>query len=117
MRKIIILFFLFPFCTNAQEFPKEIAFVKNLNLSKWDKIVEKATREDKIIFIQYSFKENNSESLQRLKAIYNDAKILDYLNKHFICFFIPLKELINMHIGGYPSNPFLDSLMPVPKKI
>jgi hypothetical protein len=106
---------LFPILSIGQDFPKDIAFVKNLDLAKWNKIVVKATKEDKIIFIQYGFKENNSEALRRVKAIYSDSRVLDYLNKHFICFFIPVKEYTDRFNGLLPPNLFLDSLMPVPE--
>lgn len=112
--KKLILMLLLPALVNGQEFPKEIVFVKNLDLSKWNKIVARATREDKIIYMQYSFLENNSDPLKRLKAIYNDDEVLDYLSNHFIPLFIPFEEIKDRYINLVQVNPFLGSLMPVP---
>ncbi len=113
MKKLIVLLLL-PVLVIGQDFPKDIVFVKDLDLAKWNKIIARAVKEDKIIYMQYGFLENNSESLKKLKTIYNNQVILDYLNNHFICFFIPFKEFKNGYIDFSSHNFFLDSLMPVP---
>jgi hypothetical protein len=115
MKQLIVLLFLLPVMVMGQNFPKEITFVKSLDLTKWKDIVAKATKEDKVIFIQYGFKKDDGEILRRVKAVYNDNKVLDYLNKHFICFFIPFNEFRDRYNGLLPPSLFLDSLMPVPR--
>ena len=112
MKKLIVIMFLLPVVVIGQDLPQEIVFVKNLDLSQWNKIVAKATKEDKIIFIQFGFSEFNDEYLNKLKTVYNEKSIADYLKEHFICLSIPVKDRFKQVL---PPNPFLDSLMPLPE--